>query len=415
MHSIILINKINSNLINISMYIPNIILQEIIINPNMESFELNHLKNLLAKPPDSRSFNILKKIHSYLRFFAFYQDLSKDLSIDSLLDCCRKLNSQTFRADEFVVSLDEPLNKVYIVLSGKVIYKNEYNETIRKYGEGMFFGEEFLDIVPKHTYILSYSNNTILGYYSKEQYVQLLSKHREQQKIALVNFLQAQKQFTKWPKGSLIDLAFVLKRKVLEQGTKVYARHDLPKYVYIIFEGEAIIIAKGVSRLQTGDIIGLEEMKANKNYLSTCTVSRKSTILLLNRYDYLTSRHLWEMQDMHIEVMKKSLIWNNQQKILHANLNYVEGLLRDRSMLSGSLSKIILRESMPSAGSHNNILVQVRKNNSGTSFKWKRNINARNGRTQSISSFNLNQEKQALRNLGVSTSNSKLSFISSCK
>ena len=251
----------------------------------MESFDLSQLLNLLKKSPKSRSLQNLKKIQFYLKNIQFFEDLNKELSPDQLTDCLKYLHSKVYSGNDTICLKGELIDKVFIVVHGKVVFEDSDCKILKSFEIGKVVTENFLGIEPIDFYIKSFSARTILVYYIKEDYRRLLGKYREGKKLALVNFLSVQKVFLKWPKCLLINLASNAFVQVYQKGETLYERQEVPNEVYILHEGELMIMGKTVSRIDSVYILGLEEMRQNERYSGTCIVTRKSKILVLSYHD----------------------------------------------------------------------------------------------------------------------------------
>lgn len=260
----------------------------------MEKFELSHLQNLLKKSQTSRTAAHIKKIQSYLRTLSFFQDIKKDLTTNDLINCCKCLQSKSFFPSEVIYDNYEIIDKVFIVLKGKVVYKNLVNQVLKSFSQGMIFAEDLLNGDPGRGFrIIAETSSTILGYFTKEDYYNILGKYREERRAAISNFLQAQKHFSKWPKGNVIELCKHIYEENYEKGTILFNKNDLPSEIFIISDGELICIDRDVKRKGPGDIVGLEDLKENKLRSFTCVVSRKSILFVLCKCDYVKIQSLW--------------------------------------------------------------------------------------------------------------------------
>ena len=253
----------------------------------MENFDLSQLQNLLKRPKKSRNLQCLKKIQSYLKPLSFFADLRKDLPVDQVIECFRCVQSISYLGDDFICKQGDTVEHVYIVLHGRVVFENKQEEIFKDFDAGLIFGEDLLDTGFIDFSIRSYSSNTVLAYYSKDDYRKCLSKYREEKKIALVNFLSVQKQFIKWPKGLLILLSSCLTEKKFDKGEVLFNRLESPEKVLILYEGELMLIGKNVQRLRSGEMLGFEELKTQGKYSNTCMVTQKSNILALCKFDFL--------------------------------------------------------------------------------------------------------------------------------
>lgn len=252
----------------------------------MENFDLSQLQNLLKKPQKSRNMQNLKKILGYLKFIPFFTDLRKDLPFEEVLECFRCLQCMSYSGNDLICKQGECVEHVFIVLHGKVVYENIQGEFFKDFEPGLVFAEDLLDQGRIDFCIRSFSNNTVLAYYCKEDYKKCLGKYREEKKIALVNFLCVQKVFNKWPKGLLIFWTSCLTEKKYEKGEIVFSRLESPDKVLILYEGELMLIGKTVKRLRSGEMLGFEELKNQEKYSSTCVVTQKSTVLVLCKFDF---------------------------------------------------------------------------------------------------------------------------------
>ncbi len=90
----------------------------------MESFDLSQLQNLLKKSPKSRTLQNLKKIQSYLKNISFFDDLRKDLPPEQLTDCFKYLHSSIFSGNETICKKGEVVDKVFILIHGKVVFED---------------------------------------------------------------------------------------------------------------------------------------------------------------------------------------------------------------------------------------------------------------------------------------------------
>lgn len=251
----------------------------------MESFDLSQLLNLLKKPPKSRSLQNLGRIQFYLKNVQFFEDLNKDLAPAQLAECLKYLHSKVYSGNDSICVKGELIDKVFIVVHGKVVFEDSDCKILKSFGIGKVVTENFLGIEPIDFDIKSFSSQTILVYYTKEDYKRLLGKYREGKKLALVNFLSVQKVFLKWPKCLLISLASNAFMQVYQKGETLYERQDTPNEVFILHEGELMIMGKTVSRIDSVYIFGLEEMRQNERYNGSCMATRKSKILVLSKYD----------------------------------------------------------------------------------------------------------------------------------
>jgi signal-transduction protein with cAMP-binding, CBS, and nucleotidyltransferase domain len=359
----------------------------------MENWELAELQSLLNKQPKCRKIEELKKIQGYLRELVFFKELRKDVTGEEMVECCRFLRCQRFFSGEVVWEMGNVSDKVFVVLTGKVLYKNAENSVLRSYNEGQIFGEELLLTIGKCVTAVADINSTLLGYYLKEDYMRILNKHREEKKMALVNFLQAQKVFAKWPKWAVIELCFYLAEKTFEKGKVLFNKDDSAKYVYIIVDGEAVSISKDVKRLSSGEVIGLDEMKLSNIYNFMCVISRKSTLLLLSRYDFLSSKHLWEVQT--VPYIQLGDLFSGKRK---KSLNYFsfrrENRLFQSRMAAERPSKLKVNESTHTIESSANFVVKVkRKQAMSTSFLGNNRNSMENMVNLSMNSFKSDKKR----------------------
>jgi len=253
----------------------------------MDNFDLSQLQNLLKRPKKSRNLKCLKKIQSFLKSIPFFADLGKDLPVNEVIECFRCVQSMNYTGDDIIRNQGDTVEHIYIVLQGRVVFENAQDEIFKDFEPGLVFGEDLLDTGMIDFSIRSYSSTTVLAYYSKDDYRKCLSKHREEKKIALVNFLSVQKQFTKWPKGLLIFLSSCLTEKKLEKGEILFSRLESPDKVLILYEGELMLIGKNVQRLRSGEMLGFEELRTSGKYSNTCMVTQRSTVLVLCKFDFL--------------------------------------------------------------------------------------------------------------------------------
>ena len=261
----------------------------------MEKSEILYMQSMIQNPKKKQSPNYIKQIQSYLRQVRFFQNLIKDISIDEYIACCKLLKCKTFYPGEMIWD-ESPLEKVYIIIKGSVVFKDFDDHIIRVYNEGSFFGDNLITKKrPKDFRIFSTTNSTI-GYYDIKDYKIFLLKHLEEKKIALVNFLHAQKHFLSWKKGQIMELSYYLTETVCDKGECLFNQNDPSEHLYIIIEGEMILFEYIARRLTNGDIIGLDDIIEDKARSFSCVASCKSLLLTLSKYDFIHVKEFFNIK-----------------------------------------------------------------------------------------------------------------------
>jgi CRP-like cAMP-binding protein len=253
----------------------------------MENFDLSQLQNLLKKSPKSRTLQNLKKIQSYLKTISFFDDLRKDLPPEQLTECLKTLYSSVFSGNETICKKGEIVEKVFILIHGKVVFEDSNCNIFKSFDLGMIITETLITNESINFDIKSFSASTVLVFFLKDDYKRLLGKYREEKKMALANFLTVQKSFISWRKGLILTLVSDGFFSVFEKGETVFLSLESPSQVFILFEGELMLVGKNVSRIDTVQILGFEEVKNNEKFSNTCIATRKSKLLTLFKHDAL--------------------------------------------------------------------------------------------------------------------------------
>src|SRR5574343_387374 len=102
----------------------------------MENFDLSQLLNLLKKSPKSRSLQNLKKVQFYLKNIQFFEDLNKDLLPEQLTECFRYLHSSVFSGNDSICIKGEIIDKVFIVVHGKVVFEDNDCKILKSFEIG---------------------------------------------------------------------------------------------------------------------------------------------------------------------------------------------------------------------------------------------------------------------------------------
>lgn len=340
----------------------------------MDTFEISHLQNLLKKPPASRTQRNIKKIQSYLRSLLFFQDIRKDLPSEDLLECCKHLQCQSYYQGQLITNSQDLSFKIFIILKGKVVYKNNQNETLRSYTEGSVFGDSILTTTTEYS-IYSNSSLAVIGFYSEAKYKTILGKYREEKKIALANFLNSQKAFNKWPKGSIIELVKHTVEINYDKGAEIFKKGEDADGFYIVLDGEVVMIGRIVSRLENGEIFGIEDVKDCKARSCSCVASRKSVFLFVSKWDYSNIKHLWSCRHPLTK--------------LDSPIKASEEILRSRIASAPIHSRKIMKESF--SNTIGNLFVsvqQLKPKTSSATFLSKQRNSVDNSSRSCVSSWN---------------------------
>ena len=262
----------------------------------MEDREFLRFQSILESHRKLNNAFYLNQLQSYLCKIKFFDDLSKDFLPEDYTKCIKCLKLAIFCSGDVISENEQILDKVYIIVKGTVLFRSTFGSILRVYEEGLIFGESLLNAkTPKGFDIIS-EEDTTLVYFSSYDYKKLLERYREHKRIALVNFLGAQKSFVNWRKSNIMELIPYLIEKVYEKGETVFYMNEAADKIFIVIDGEVILFKEIAKRVSVGAIIGLEDLQENQVRSYSCVASTRSTLLLLSKSDYPNFQGIWEME-----------------------------------------------------------------------------------------------------------------------
>ena len=97
--------------------------------------ELIHLQIILNNPIKSRSKSDLLRIRNYLSRIKFFENLKKEACSNDFINCCKHLKCKSYYCGEIICNNEEIIDRVFVILQGKVVFKTPENQVIRTYNQ----------------------------------------------------------------------------------------------------------------------------------------------------------------------------------------------------------------------------------------------------------------------------------------
>jgi CRP-like cAMP-binding protein len=256
--------------------------------------EMNNLVKLQTYlQTTSKNDKKFSVISNWLQDIKIFQDISKEISINDYKNFCMSLQLKNYCGGEIIINNEEVLDKVYIVLIGSIVYKTLNNIAIKTYSQGSIIGENILNSKDIRDCIVYAEHDAILAYFSYPDYKKYLCKYLEVKRIAFVSFLNSQKAFATWSKSNLVELSYYSIERTYEQNTVLFNKGDRLNEIYILIEGQVILIDKNVKRVSAGQAIGLEDLETHDFRTSTGVTVCKSNLIIVFKCDFLKFKRLW--------------------------------------------------------------------------------------------------------------------------
>ena len=255
--------------------------------------ELIHLQIILNNPIKSRSKSDPLRIRNYLSRIKFFENLKKEACSNDFINCCKHLKCKSYYCGEIICNNEEIIDRVFVILQGKVVFKTPENQVIRTYNQGSLFGENLINGKTIRNFGIYSDDYSILVYLFADPYRKYLFQYIEEKRLAMVCFLQAQIGFSLWNRTKIIELSNFLIETVYEKGFVLFNPGDPSKEIFIIVEGELVLIDKSARRLGAGEVVGLDDVRLNQLRSSTCVASLKTTLLVVSKYDFLNVNRSW--------------------------------------------------------------------------------------------------------------------------